>query len=133
MSSSRGPRGRTRMPIPQDGRRSTARARFTRAQIEEIKTTGKLVVCIAGAALLAMGLYIWLAGAPTESAEKPAPIAPDTVPEVIVPGQADGDAALRARAQRSCDEGNQDACTLLQAPDPSNVVNDSPEATRKQP
>ena len=126
MDANRAPRGRTRTPRP------AARARFSRAQIEEIKTTGKLVLYIVGSALLVIGCYIWLAGVIPGSADQPVPNPPDAVPEASVPEQTDSDAVLRTRAQRSCDEGNQDACTLLQQPNPLDAVNDPPVAARKE-
>jgi hypothetical protein len=126
MDANRAPRGRTRTPRP------AARVRFSRDQIEEIKTTGKLVLCIVGSALLVVGCYFWLTGVIPGNADRPLPRAPDTVPEVSEPVQADGDAALRARAQQSCDEGNQDACTLLQQ-NPLDAVSVPPAGARKEP
>jgi len=80
-----------------------------------------------------IGCYIWLAGVIPGSADQPVPNPPDAVPEASVPEQTDSDAVLRTRAQRSCDEGNQDACTLLQQPNPLDAVNDPPVAARKEP
>jgi hypothetical protein len=110
--------------------RRAPRAKFTRREIKEIKTTAKLVLSIVAFAFLAMGCYFWLTGAMTGSPAKPVPSAPDTVLEVSAPKQTDGDAAwdARARAQQWCDEGNQDACTLLQ-----NMVSDPPAAAGTKP
>jgi len=122
------PRSRTRT------RRPAARARFSRDQIEEIKTTGKLVLYIVGSALLVIGCFLWFSGVIPSGEDKLPPSAPEPSPQASDTGQqADGDAVLlRARAQQACDEGNQDACKLLQQPDPLDAIGDAPAPARKQ-
>jgi len=127
MNTDRSPDGRPRRPRPR------YRTRFSRDQIQEIKTTAKLVLGIVASTLLVIGSYFWLAGVPS-SADQPAPSRSDASTEVTAPEQTDGDAALAAQAQRSCDEGNKDACLSLphqaQAPD---GVSAPPAEQRKEP
>jgi len=114
--------------------RRLARERFTRKDIEEIKTTGKLLLCIVTLAVLAVGCYLWLAGGvPTRGVDTVASPS-DAAPEASTTKQADGDPALltHVRAQQACDEGNKEACALLKQPDPLDIVNEPSAPARKK-